>query len=86
MKKCYLRIIFLNKCMIYIDKLNYSQWLNKLDTCDDSDYKLPLIKMLFISLKNNRTLKLYAEPPVDDLSELNLDSSDSTVRFLDLFS
>lgn len=39
--------------------------------------------MLFISLKSNRSLRLYAEPPVDDLSELNLDAGDSTVwRFI----
>lgn len=41
--------------------------------------------MLFISLKNNRTLKLYAEAPVDDLTELNLDLGDSTVQFSNLF-
>lgn len=76
--------IILNKNVHFIlDKLNYSQWLTKLDTCDNEDYKMPLVKMLFISLKNNRTLKLYAEPPVDDLTELNLELSDSTVQFPD---
>lgn len=76
--------IFLNKYIHFVlEKLNYSQWLTKLDTCDDDDYKIPLIKMLFISLKNNRTLRLYAEPPVDDLSELNLDLGSPTVQFPD---
>jgi len=66
--------------MIYLDKLNYSLWLTRLDN-EKSDSKMFLIKILFISLKSNQSFYIFLNPPPDDLSELNVIQYDNTVYF-----
>ncbi|KAF0755284.1 proteoglycan 4-like isoform X1 [Aphis craccivora] len=59
------------------DKLNYSSWLTRLDN-ENSDLKMHLIKILFISLRSDRSLRMFLKPPPDDLNDLEL-MSDNTM-------
>lgn len=52
--------------------MNYAIWLTKLDT-DTSELRTNLIKVLFISLQDNRPFDIFLKPPPEDLSELNFE-------------
>lgn len=66
---------------IYSDKINCSLWLTRIDN-EDSDLKIDLIKILFISLQNDRMFSLFLSPPPEDLSELNAFDEDNTVKHI----
>lgn len=57
--------------------MNYSSWLTRLDN-ESSDLKMHLIKILFISLRSDRSFQMFLKPPPDDLKDLEL-KSDNTV-------
>ncbi|XP_022166694.1 uncharacterized protein LOC111031169 [Myzus persicae] len=59
------------------DKMNYSSWLTRLDN-ESSDLKMHLIKILFISLRSDRSFQMFLKPPPDDLKDLEL-KSDNTM-------
>ncbi|XP_060856021.1 uncharacterized protein LOC132933760 [Metopolophium dirhodum] len=59
------------------DKLNYSSWLTRLDN-ETSDLKMHLIKILFISLRSDKSFQIFLKPPPDDLKDLEL-RSDNTM-------
>ncbi|XP_008183745.1 uncharacterized protein LOC100575111 [Acyrthosiphon pisum] len=59
------------------DKLNYSSWLTRLDN-ETSDLKMHLIKILFISLRSEKSFQIFLKPPPDDLKDLEL-RSDNTM-------
>ncbi|CAI6343141.1 unnamed protein product [Macrosiphum euphorbiae] len=59
------------------DKLNYSSWLTRLDN-ETSDLKMHLIKILFISLRSDKSFQIFLKPPPDDLNDLEL-MSDNTM-------
>jgi len=61
--------------------LNYSSWLTRLDS-DTSDLKMHLIKILFVSLRSDKSFQMFLRPPPDDLNDLEL-RSDNTVKFSD---
>ncbi|XP_026811145.1 uncharacterized protein LOC113552466 [Rhopalosiphum maidis] len=62
------------------DKLNYSSWLTRLDN-ENSALKMHLIKILFISLRSDRSFQMFLKPPPDDLNDLEL-NSDNTMDMI----
>lgn len=61
---------------IFLDKLNYSLWLTRLDD-DTSKLKVRLIILLLISLKNHRSLYIFLKPPPSDFGELELENDEN---------
>jgi len=67
--------------------MNYSSWLTRLDN-ESTDLKMHLIKILFVSLRSDRSFQMFLKPPPDDLNNLEL-RSDNTVMssaFFQLFN
>jgi len=69
-----------NTLRFVLDKINYSLWLARIDT-EESDLKIHLIKILFLSLHSNRAFYLFLNAPPEDLSELNLFDEENTVKY-----
>lgn len=58
--------------------MNYSIWLTRLDN-ESSDLKIHLIRILFISMKNDQPLHIFLKPPPKDLNDLNLNSNNTVL-------
>lgn len=56
--------------------MNYSSWLTRLDN-ETTDLKIHLIKILFVSLRSDRSFQMFLKPPPDDLNDLELKADDT---------